>query len=219
VTQAFSGRIDRISGTGASGARVAAAAVVGGTASVLSGGKFANGALTGAFSRAFNDEIDHNSDASTDDLILTAEEEALLVDLSKGFDSPDRATEQRILINNDGSVVPVTSDNCGPSSCAFTPAEIANARIVLHLHNIYDRSNRLGREFPSGGDATIVTLGTINAVSTPSGAIRVIERVGGALKVRTISGGNLRFNSFVARTWRPHMTDAQIAAALRRFRE
>jgi hypothetical protein len=61
VTQAFSGRIDRISGTGASGARVAAAAVVGGTASVLSGGKFANGALTGAFSRAFNDELHSGS--------------------------------------------------------------------------------------------------------------------------------------------------------------
>jgi hypothetical protein len=34
------------------------AALVGGTASVLSGGKFANGAITGAFSRMFND-INH----------------------------------------------------------------------------------------------------------------------------------------------------------------
>jgi len=33
------------------------AAVAGGTASELTGGKFANGAITGAFSRAFNDEL------------------------------------------------------------------------------------------------------------------------------------------------------------------
>jgi RHS repeat-associated protein len=64
-TQAFSGAIDGIGGNklssshwsaGNVAARVASAAVVGGTASVLSGGKFANGAITGAFSRAFNHE-------------------------------------------------------------------------------------------------------------------------------------------------------------------
>ena len=37
-------------------ARIAVAAVIGGTASKLGGGNFANGALTAAFSRAFNDE-------------------------------------------------------------------------------------------------------------------------------------------------------------------
>jgi len=37
-----------------------AAAVVGGTASEISGGKFANGAVTGAFSRLFNDEMHNN---------------------------------------------------------------------------------------------------------------------------------------------------------------
>ena len=36
--------------------RAAASAAIGGTASSLSGGNFANGAMTGAFSRAFNDE-------------------------------------------------------------------------------------------------------------------------------------------------------------------
>jgi hypothetical protein len=41
---------------GAALARTVAAAVVGGTASELGGGKFANGAVTGAFSRFFNDE-------------------------------------------------------------------------------------------------------------------------------------------------------------------
>jgi RHS repeat-associated protein len=69
VTQAFSKAIGSIGGkiNGAASAawsdagnrirRVIAAAVVGGTASAVSGGKFANGAVTGAFSRAFNDEL------------------------------------------------------------------------------------------------------------------------------------------------------------------
>ena len=43
-------------------ARITAAAAVGGTASVMSGGKFANGAVTGAFSRAFNDEANHKKE-------------------------------------------------------------------------------------------------------------------------------------------------------------
>ena len=39
----------------------AAAAVIGGTASKLAGGKFSNGAVTGAFSRIFNDMVSHGS--------------------------------------------------------------------------------------------------------------------------------------------------------------
>ncbi|WP_353180531.1 hypothetical protein [Salinisphaera sp. T5B8] len=42
-------------------ARIFAAAVVGGTASELSGGKFSNSTITGAFSRALNDEM-HRSE-------------------------------------------------------------------------------------------------------------------------------------------------------------
>jgi len=41
---------------GVSAIRTTAAAMVGGVSSVLGGGKFADGALTGAFSRLFNDE-------------------------------------------------------------------------------------------------------------------------------------------------------------------
>ena len=42
---------------------MAAAAVLGGSTSALTGGKFANGAITGAFSRAFNDDqLAHQSD-------------------------------------------------------------------------------------------------------------------------------------------------------------
>lgn len=70
ATQAFAGRIDGIDkGSQFSVKRVAAAAVVGGTASKISGGKFANGAVTGAFSRAFNDEM-HSGSRSCDGLIF-----------------------------------------------------------------------------------------------------------------------------------------------------
>ncbi len=54
LTQAFSGSIG---GLRSSFARVAAAAVLGGTSSAITGGKFANGALTGAFSWAFNHKL------------------------------------------------------------------------------------------------------------------------------------------------------------------
>ncbi len=58
VTQAFSGKIDTLDAANRrfSPSRVIAAALVGGSVSAASGGKFANGAVTAAFSRAFNDE-------------------------------------------------------------------------------------------------------------------------------------------------------------------
>jgi len=43
------------------GARVATAAAIGGTVSELGGGKFANGAVTGAFSRLYNEEANHGA--------------------------------------------------------------------------------------------------------------------------------------------------------------
>lgn len=63
VAQAFSGAIDSMDpqnpvGVRMSASRVIAVAAVGGTTSVIAGGKFANGAVTAAFSRAFNDEME-----------------------------------------------------------------------------------------------------------------------------------------------------------------
>jgi len=57
-TQLSSVMIDQIGNGAASykAHRIMAAAVVGGTIAEVTGGKFANGALTGAFSRAFNAE-------------------------------------------------------------------------------------------------------------------------------------------------------------------
>jgi RHS repeat-associated protein len=58
VTQLLSPAIERVDrgNEGFSAKRVAVAAMVGGTSSAASGGKFANGAITAAFARAFNDE-------------------------------------------------------------------------------------------------------------------------------------------------------------------
>ena len=71
ATAAASPGIDLIPGSsaGAIAERVAAAAVVGGTASAIGGGKFANGAVSGAFIRLFNEEAHQNfKPKSLDDL-------------------------------------------------------------------------------------------------------------------------------------------------------
>jgi len=65
VAQSFARTIGRIGNGyrsfGISAARVTAAAVVGGTASEMTGGKFANGAVTGALTRAFTDDLRNGS--------------------------------------------------------------------------------------------------------------------------------------------------------------
>jgi RHS repeat-associated protein len=61
VSEAFAGAIDRLDpanplGRRVSAERVVAASILGGTTSLVAGGKFANGAITAAFGRAFNEE-------------------------------------------------------------------------------------------------------------------------------------------------------------------
>ena len=100
VTQALSFKIDEIGGRigdVTSGSyfdtmnrfkRIVAAAVVGGTTSALTGGKFANGAITGAFSRAFNDEAHwkQEMDSAWNDIWANAPMLPQgLVDFSAGF--------------------------------------------------------------------------------------------------------------------------------------
>ncbi len=72
VTQGSSPLIKRLGHTKIS--RVFIAAIIGGLASRVTGGKFANGAVTGAFSRAFNDEKHKKNgiDELTDALNATA---------------------------------------------------------------------------------------------------------------------------------------------------
>lgn len=58
VSQGFAPNIDGINqGLDFDFARTAMSAALGGTASMISGGKFANGAITAAFARIFNDQM------------------------------------------------------------------------------------------------------------------------------------------------------------------
>ncbi|QEI12992.1 hypothetical protein FY115_12680 [Cellvibrio japonicus] len=127
VTQAFAGGIDRIGGSkfsssyfdaGNRALRITAAAIVGGTASTLSGGKFANGAMTGAFSRAFNDEaLAHKIENSEDPVV------DLIKKRMSGYSKKDlRKMEVGILVyrNGEGALEALTvegrhtSVNLGP---------------------------------------------------------------------------------------------------------
>jgi len=81
ATQAFAPEIDGIGigdgslSFGDRALRVASAAALGGAVSEITGGKFANGAVTGAFSRAFNDEL-----ASEKTSVQTADERFQITD-------------------------------------------------------------------------------------------------------------------------------------------
>jgi hypothetical protein len=66
LSQALAGKID---GIGDKGGRIVASAVLGGTVSEATGGKFANGAMTAAFGRAFNEEMAEHK-ASVDKLAV-----------------------------------------------------------------------------------------------------------------------------------------------------
>jgi hypothetical protein len=87
VTQAFSGAVGKIDPTNpyiGSAARILTAAMIGGVASDLSGGKFAHGAVTAAFSQAFG-EVGRTAYQST------GPEIGLSVD-----PTPDAADEERL---------------------------------------------------------------------------------------------------------------------------
>jgi RHS repeat-associated protein len=94
VTQLGSGGIDSIdAASDFSIQRIVVAAIVGGTASAASGGNFANGAMVGAFSRAFNDELSGRrarpSTQSAGERVVAAAEEALAN--GEGYGTDDRS--------------------------------------------------------------------------------------------------------------------------------
>ena len=69
IVKGFSGPTSKLDGwrvNGKSLQQATVAAVLGGTVSELSGGKFANGAITGAFQNLFNDQGDHGDDGVID---------------------------------------------------------------------------------------------------------------------------------------------------------
>jgi RHS repeat-associated protein len=95
LTESFAPAIDNIDAdtTGISAYRAAAAAIIGGTAEALGGGKFADGAITGAFSRMFNDDLHFNGRQVTwtdDDGIQTGSWDARSGHLEMGLSLEDQ---------------------------------------------------------------------------------------------------------------------------------
>jgi RHS repeat-associated protein len=114
-TQTFSGVIDKIGGRIVNSRyfnfanramRIVASAVVGGTASSITGGKFANGAITGAFSRGFNDESHFNQVKQRVYNPATGKYE----EMYRGM-QPYRDSEGRLLLAADLSIVQVSSES------------------------------------------------------------------------------------------------------------
>ena len=101
------------------GVRVMTAAVVGGSVSKLTGGKFSNGAVTGAYSRAFNSEL-HDEGSYTDE-----------------FEEPQYSKEPllestiEITIKNRAGVVTATDIFSGKKTKSVTLAELPGAPIAF----------------------------------------------------------------------------------------
>jgi RHS repeat-associated protein len=85
-TSMMGGRIERIGKDLGDVGEIAAAAVVGGTASAIGGGKFANGAASGVFTYLFNDNIkNHQAKARTAYVIAYPEDMMKPIDVEEYF--------------------------------------------------------------------------------------------------------------------------------------
>jgi len=176
-----------------------AAAVIGGTASAMTGGKFANGAMTAAMSYAFGEMATRRSDSVTvtgagsdvvaeasaggQDVVGTPETDAAFVrqfgsmprdvPREQGFGYlPDGRFTRPYWISEDGGSFLVPS----------------NAIAIGHTHVKGSWQVTILREWPGPGDHLAVEGGRPNYFRTPSGAIRVVERVGGEFRLRTVAG-------------------------------
>ncbi len=168
---------------------------------------------------AANGDSEANVVRGIDDLVLSKEDEELLIDLKGRFPDANARTESQIRILHNGSVTERTAEGCTSWSCSFTPAQIQQTRIVFHHHNVAPAAgDPMGREWPSGADVNIARHGVVNALYTPAGAIRAVERIDGQYRARTIWGGSSRLNRFIEGTWRPDMTDQEISNAANRYR-
>uniref|UniRef100_UPI0005918185 hypothetical protein n=1 Tax=Microbulbifer variabilis TaxID=266805 RepID=UPI0005918185 len=101
---------------GFSAARVIAAAIVGGTASAVSGGKFANGAITAAFSRAFNEENHPTAEKKISKRNLSAGEREVAIRVH-----PDLLESELDSITIDFSLDMECGGNSGKGCGGFTP--------------------------------------------------------------------------------------------------
>lgn len=218
--------IDSIGG-GASnyaGARVAAAAVLGGTVSVMSGGKFANGALTAAFSRAFNEEVHQDILASKED------EAAMLATDPYSLPGIDTAKETKIFFGS-GELLGYTQSGCsGDDTCVYSSSDVdglnfGSVTLISHSHSVVsgefqtkamqswnDRINSLSRNMPGHGDDSPLVTGRPVGIFTPGGYRYVIERRNGVPLARYIGGGaDPAWGAYSASQWHPGINERSVA--------
>jgi uncharacterized protein (TIGR02594 family) len=90
ASEAASPLVDKIPGTGqtAIAERTVLSATVGGTAAELGGGKFANGAVTAAFLRLYNDESIRAARAHAEDLLKIAQKELGIREIPGALNNP-----------------------------------------------------------------------------------------------------------------------------------
>jgi hypothetical protein len=72
-----------------------------------------------------------------------------------------------------------------------------------HVRRVGDRETTRARELPGRGDHLVVEAGVPNYIMTPTGAIRVVERIDGKYRVRTVRGDDARDQD----RWRPGRCD------------
>jgi hypothetical protein len=196
-------------------AQAIAVAVVGGTASRLAGGKFANGAVTAAFGYAFN-QMSHAVNATE------AQEESLASLDPRSIYGSDRTRETKFFMNDSGEILGKTQDGCyGGDRCTISTSELPEGTsLVGHTHAPAEllQSRRIrtsseivsniSRDIPGPGDAIPLKLGRgyPSAVITPGGYRYVIDSRG----LTYLGGGNPEFGAFVQNGWHVGINDAQI---------
>lgn len=150
-----------------------------------------------------------------DDLILTEQQKQLLIELRDSLGKPTAKTESYLTIDNKGNYSGRQTKGCTNDSC---PVDVySNTAIALHRHvNTDSRSKSINveltktREFPGYGDHTILEHNVINALITPKGALRVVERVNGLYRVSTLHGGSKQWDDIVESKWYPGMNTSQM---------
>ena len=117
-------------------ARTAIAAIAGGTASVLSGGKFANGAITGAFAQLYNEEADASWEMSDAD---RAKQQEALNDLADWVWSESGASDVHGCATNPSAM------GCAWAAAAAMPGPPGKGAALHSLDDLFRAATALDR--------------------------------------------------------------------------
>lgn len=135
-------------------ARTAAAATIGGTASALAGGKFANGAVTSAFQHLFNQEATRRESRRLIPSQGATIDDAWEVRVEARSFAIDQASHTYVAVENT-----ITGQRYTLSGFGMKDSE-GNNRLMVLLNDPKDRNN-----VPTAGDSVLI--------ATPTGVSRV----------------------------------------------